>query len=73
VVQANQTGRLLALVLLAFFGLALLISAQADRLSQPLVRLAEPGQSDPIPLRSSISILGWPPTPSPLVKFSGTI
>ncbi len=39
VVQANQTGRLLALVLLAVFGLALLFPALADRLSQPLVRL----------------------------------
>jgi len=39
VVQANQTGRLLALALLAVFGLALLFPALADRLSQPLVRL----------------------------------
>ncbi len=39
VVQANQTGRLLALVLLAVFGLGLLFPALADRLSQPLVRL----------------------------------
>jgi cytochrome c biogenesis protein CcdA len=39
VVQPNQTGRLLALVLLAVFGLDLLFPALADRLSQPLVRL----------------------------------
>ncbi len=39
VVQANQTGRLLALGLLALFGLGLLWPALADRLSQPLVRL----------------------------------
>jgi len=37
--HASQTGRWVALVLLACFGLALLFPALADRLSQPLVRL----------------------------------
>lgn len=37
VVQANQYGRWLALVLLAVFGLALLLPRLAERLTQPLV------------------------------------
>lgn len=36
-VQANQYGRIAALVLLALFGLALLLPGLADRLSRPLV------------------------------------
>jgi cytochrome c biogenesis protein CcdA/thiol-disulfide isomerase/thioredoxin len=39
VVRANQYGRVAALVLLALFGLTLLSSAAAERLSRPLVRL----------------------------------
>ncbi|MCC7005645.1 MAG: cytochrome c biogenesis protein DipZ [Ottowia sp.] len=40
-VQANEYGRTAALVLLAFFGLTLLWTALADRLTRPLVRLGE--------------------------------
>jgi cytochrome c biogenesis protein CcdA/thiol-disulfide isomerase/thioredoxin len=38
-VRANQFGRIAALVLFAIFGLTLLFSSLADRLSRPLVRL----------------------------------
>jgi cytochrome c biogenesis protein CcdA/thiol-disulfide isomerase/thioredoxin len=38
-VRANQFGRIAALVLLAIFGLTLLFSSLADRLSRPLVQL----------------------------------
>jgi cytochrome c biogenesis protein CcdA/thiol-disulfide isomerase/thioredoxin len=38
-VRANQFGRIAALVLFAVFGLTLLFSSLADRLSRPLVRL----------------------------------
>jgi len=38
-VHANQWGRILALILLAFFGLTLLLPSLADRLTQPLVAL----------------------------------
>lgn len=38
-VQANQAGRWVAIVLLAFFGLTLLLPHLADRAMQPLVRL----------------------------------
>ena len=38
-VQANQAGRWAAIVLLAFFGLTLLLPRLADRAMQPLVRL----------------------------------
>src|ERR1700679_3629789 len=38
-VRANQFGRIAALVLFALFGLSLLFSSLADRLSRPLVRL----------------------------------
>ncbi len=38
-VQANQAGRWIAIVLLAFFGLTLLLPHLADRAMQPLVRL----------------------------------
>lgn len=38
-VQANQAGRWAAILLLGFFGLALLFPAIADRAMQPLVRL----------------------------------
>jgi cytochrome c biogenesis protein CcdA/thiol-disulfide isomerase/thioredoxin len=39
VVQANGAGRILALVILAFFGLLLLFPALADRATRPLVTL----------------------------------
>jgi len=38
-VQANQTGRTIAVLLMALFGLSLLIPELADRLSRPLVAL----------------------------------
>lgn len=38
-VQANQYGRLIAILLLGFFGLTLLLPELADRLMQPLVAL----------------------------------
>src|ERR1700722_17381322 len=38
-VRANQFGRIAALVLLALFGLTLLFSSLADRLTRPIVRL----------------------------------
>jgi cytochrome c biogenesis protein CcdA/thiol-disulfide isomerase/thioredoxin len=38
-VQANEYGRVLAMVVLAIFGLALLFPAVADRLSRPVVQL----------------------------------
>ena len=40
-VQANQIGRIAALVLLGFFGLTLLIPALAERLSQPFVAFGD--------------------------------
>src|SRR5271168_3704571 len=40
-VHANQYGRILALVLLAFFGLMLLSRSLADRLTRPLVALGD--------------------------------
>src|SRR5580658_7107817 len=39
VVRANQYGRIAALVLFALFGLTLIFSSLAERLSRPLVRL----------------------------------
>ncbi len=41
VVQANQYGRLAALVLLAFFGVTLLLPELADRLTGPLVAIGD--------------------------------
>ena len=38
-VRANQFGRIAALILFGIFGLTLLFSSLADRLSRPLVRL----------------------------------
>ncbi len=38
-VHANQWGRILALILLSFFGLTLLLPSLADRMTQPLVAL----------------------------------
>ncbi|HEY0303114.1 MAG TPA: cytochrome c biogenesis protein DipZ, partial [Rhizomicrobium sp.] len=40
-IQANQYGRIAALVLLAFFGLTLLSDALAERLTRPLVALGD--------------------------------
>src|ERR1700722_10300646 len=41
-VRANQFGRIAALVLFGIFGLTLLFSSLADRLTRPLVRLRNP-------------------------------
>jgi cytochrome c biogenesis protein CcdA/thiol-disulfide isomerase/thioredoxin len=41
VVQANQYGRWVALVLMAFFGLTLMLPHLADRLTKPLVALGD--------------------------------
>jgi cytochrome c biogenesis protein CcdA/thiol-disulfide isomerase/thioredoxin len=41
VVQANQYGRWIALVLMAFFGVTLLLPHLADRLTKPLVALGD--------------------------------
>ncbi|WP_343729986.1 redoxin family protein [Duganella sp.] len=41
VVQANQYGRWIALVLMAFFGLTLMLPHLADRLTKPLVALGD--------------------------------
>src|ERR1700722_19329158 len=40
-VQANQYGRLAAIVLLAFFGVTLLFPELADRLTRPLVAIGD--------------------------------
>src|SRR6202000_3351125 len=40
-VHANQYGRILALILLAFFGVTLLSRSLADRLTRPLVALGD--------------------------------
>ncbi len=40
-VHANQYGRVLALILLAFFGVTLLSRALADRMTRPLVALGD--------------------------------
>jgi cytochrome c biogenesis protein CcdA/thiol-disulfide isomerase/thioredoxin len=45
-VRANQFGRVAALVLFAIFGLTLLFSSLAERLSRPLVRLGNRLSSD---------------------------
>src|SRR6218665_1175638 len=41
VVQANQYGRWIALVLMAFFGVTLMLPHLADRLTKPLVALGD--------------------------------
>ncbi|HLZ67103.1 MAG TPA: cytochrome c biogenesis protein DipZ [Aliidongia sp.] len=40
-VQANEVGRIAALILLGFFGLTLLIPTLADRLAQPFVAIGD--------------------------------
>ena len=40
-VHANQYGRIVAIILLAFFGLTLLFESLADRLTRPLVALGD--------------------------------
>src|SRR3954454_9266305 len=53
-VRANAIGRWAALILLAFFGLALVLPSVSDRLTRPLVALGsrmserQPGEKDSI-------------------------
>jgi cytochrome c biogenesis protein CcdA len=78
VVQANQYGRWLALVLMAFFGLTLLLPHLADRLTKPLVALgdklskARRRRKAVAPLRSSLLLgvatgLLWAPCAGPVL------
>src|SRR5580704_2681939 len=77
IVRANQYGRVLALVVLAIFGLTLLWPALADRLSRPFVRLgsrlSQPAGSDSNPSVSRSILLGiatgllWAPCAGPIL------
>src|SRR5262245_23648257 len=62
VVQANQYGRWAALVLVALFGLTLLLPHLAERLTQPLVaignRLSQSSHADGQPSMASSFLLG---------------
>jgi cytochrome c biogenesis protein CcdA/thiol-disulfide isomerase/thioredoxin len=72
-IHANQYGRILALVLLAFFGLTLLLPSLADRLTRPLVALGNRlSQGESQGIGSSV-ILGiatgllWAPCAGPIL------
>jgi cytochrome c biogenesis protein CcdA/thiol-disulfide isomerase/thioredoxin len=77
IVRANQYGRVLALVVLAIFGLTLLWPALADRLSRPFVqlgsRLSQPSGSDAQPSVLRSLLLGiatgllWAPCAGPIL------
>ncbi|WP_322049516.1 cytochrome c biogenesis protein DipZ [Paraburkholderia sp. J67] len=77
VAQANQYGRWLAIVLLAVFGLTLLLPRFADRIMQPLVnagnRLTNAAQHDGAPGVVSSFLLGiatgllWAPCAGPIL------
>ena len=77
VVRANQFGRVLALVVLAIFGLTLLWPALADRLSRPFVqlgsRLSQPSASGSNPSALRSLLLGvatgllWAPCAGPIL------
>src|SRR5580698_3253933 len=77
IVRANQYGRVLALVVLAIFGLTLLWPALADRLSRPFVqlgsRLSQPSGSDSQPSVLRSLLLGiatgllWAPCAGPIL------
>ncbi|HTJ93030.1 MAG TPA: cytochrome c biogenesis protein DipZ [Pararobbsia sp.] len=77
VAQANQYGRWIAIVLLAVFGLTLLLPKFADRLMQPLVnagnRLSNAAQQDGAPSIGSSFLLGiatgllWAPCAGPIL------
>ncbi|CAG9266184.1 Cytochrome c biogenesis protein CcdA [Paraburkholderia unamae] len=77
VAQANQYGRWLAIVLLAVFGLTLLLPGLADRIMQPLVnagnRLSNAAQHDGAPGIGSSFLLGvatgllWAPCAGPIL------
>jgi cytochrome c biogenesis protein CcdA/thiol-disulfide isomerase/thioredoxin len=78
-VQANQYGRVVAIVLLALFGVALLFPAMGDRLARPLVaagaRLSQAAQGDDhsrSPIWSSLLLgvatgLLWAPCAGPIL------
>ena len=72
-VRANQFGRIAALVLFALFGLTLLFSSLADRLSRPLVRLGNrlSQNSDASVLNSFLLGIGtgllWAPCAGPIL------
>ncbi|RKP57583.1 cytochrome c biogenesis protein DipZ [Pararobbsia silviterrae] len=77
VAQANQYGRWIAIVLLAVFGLTLLLPKFADRLMQPLVnagnRLSSAAQHDGAPSIGASFVLGiatgllWAPCAGPIL------
>ena len=77
VVRANQYGRVLALVVLAIFGVTLLWPALADRLSRPFVqlgsRLSQPSGSEASPSALRSLLLGiatgllWAPCAGPIL------
>jgi cytochrome c biogenesis protein CcdA/thiol-disulfide isomerase/thioredoxin len=76
-VHANQWGRWIALVILAFFGLTLLVPSLADRLAQPFValgaRLSTQTDGDDTPSAFSSVLLGigtgllWAPCAGPIL------
>jgi cytochrome c biogenesis protein CcdA/thiol-disulfide isomerase/thioredoxin len=74
-VRANQFGRIAALVLFGIFGLTLLFSSLADRLSRPIVRLgnrlsrnsdAGPGVANSFLLGIGTGLL-WAPCAGPIL------
>jgi cytochrome c biogenesis protein CcdA/thiol-disulfide isomerase/thioredoxin len=74
-VRANQVGRIAALVLFGIFGLTLLFSSLAERLSRPLVRLGGrlSSEGDRNPGAASSFVLGiatgllWTPCAGPIL------
>jgi len=73
-VRANQFGRIAALVLFGIFGLTLLFSSLADRLSRPLVRLGNRLSQNPTgPSIANSFLLGigtgllWAPCAGPIL------
>ena len=76
-VHANQWGRWIALVILAFFGLTLLLPSLADRIAQPFValgaRLSTQADGDDTPSAFSSVLLGigtgflWAPCAGPIL------
>jgi cytochrome c biogenesis protein CcdA/thiol-disulfide isomerase/thioredoxin len=74
-VRANQFGRIAALILFAIFGLTLLFSSLADRLTRPLVqlgsRLSQTGDSTPSIFSSFLlgiaTGLLWTPCAGPIL------